>query len=81
MATLSKDKLLQLKNAFVEEAMLPGEAAAKVGTTYATAKRYYDKWAEEIAAGLERRLLPDLEASVKLRRKAGSQTRRAKRSS
>jgi transposase len=65
MTRLSTEKLHFLKKAFTEDGMSPGQAAQKVGITYATAKRWYDKWADEIKRGLESRLLPSLEASVK----------------
>ena len=42
-----------------------GQAADKTGVTYATAKRYYEKWAEEIRQSLESRLVPNIEASIK----------------
>lgn len=71
MATLPKATLAVLKRAFIEQAMSPGEAAKSVGITYATAKRYYEKWGSEIKAGLEQRLLPQLQESVK-RNKAAS---------
>jgi hypothetical protein len=45
--------------------MSPGQAAQVAGVTYATAKRYYDLWGNEIKRSLEGRLLPELEASVK----------------
>jgi hypothetical protein len=65
MAPLSADKLNALKRAFTEDALLPSQAAQRAGVTYATAKRYYDLWGEEIKRSLESRLLPELEASVK----------------
>ena len=65
MARLSAEKLQLLKKAFTENAMVPGQAAEHVGVTYATAKRWYDKWADEIKRSLESRLLPELQASVK----------------
>jgi hypothetical protein len=49
--------------------MQPGQAAQAVGVTYATAKRYYDLWADEIKRSLEAKLLPSLEESVKRTRK------------
>jgi hypothetical protein len=52
MARLSTDKLAALKSAFTEDAMSPGQAAQAVGVTYATAKRWYDKWADEIKSSL-----------------------------
>ena len=45
--------------------MTPGQAAHAVGVTYATAKRWYDRWGDEIRQNLESRLLPSLEAFVK----------------
>jgi hypothetical protein len=65
MARLSADKLNALKRAFIEDAMAPGQVAEAVGVTYATAKRWYDRWADEIKRNLEIRLMPELEASVK----------------
>jgi hypothetical protein len=44
MGRLSAEKLKALKKAYIESAMVPGQAAEKVGVTYATAKRYYDLW-------------------------------------
>lgn len=65
MARLTAEKLDVLKKAFTEDAMTPGQAAQEVGVTYATAKRWYEKWSDEIKRTLESRLLPNLEASVK----------------
>jgi hypothetical protein len=65
MAGLSSDKLAALKKAFTLDAMQPGQAAQAAGVTYATAKRYYDLWADEIKRSLENRLLPSLEESLK----------------
>ncbi len=48
MARLSPEKLAMLKRAFTEDAMTPGQAAQAAGVTYATAKRYYDRWGDEI---------------------------------
>jgi transposase len=48
MARLSKQKLEHLKKCFTEGVMTPRQAAGKVGVTYATAKRYYGRWSEEI---------------------------------
>ena len=45
--------------------MQPTKAAQAMGVTYATAKRYYELWADEIKRSLEAKLLPSLEASVK----------------
>ena len=64
MAKLSKAKLDILKNAFVAEGKTPGQAAEAVGTSYATAKRYYELWDDEIKKGLESSLIPQLEQSV-----------------
>ena len=58
-------KLEVLKKAFIEKAMTPAEAAKEAGVTYATAKRYYDKWAPEIKQQLEARLIPSIEESNK----------------
>jgi hypothetical protein len=69
MARLSSDKLAALKRAFTEDGMSPSQAAQATGVTYATAKRYYDHWADEIKQTLESRLLPSLEESVKRARK------------
>jgi hypothetical protein len=69
MARLSSDKLAALKRAFTEDAMSPSQAAQATGVTYATAKRYYDHWADEIKRKLESRLLPSLEESVKQARR------------
>ena len=77
MARLASDKLAALKRAFTEDAMTPGQAAHAVGVTYATAKRWYDKWGDEIRRSLESRLLPSLEASVK--RMGKKRTIKAKR--
>jgi hypothetical protein len=65
MTRLSTDKLQLLKKAFTEDAMSPGQAAQAVGVTYATAKRYYELWDDEIKRSLESRLLPEPEASLK----------------
>jgi hypothetical protein len=65
MARVSSDKLAALKKAFTIDAMQPGQAAQAVGVTYATAKRYYDLWADEIKRNLESKLLPSLVESVK----------------
>ena len=64
MARLSAEKLVMLKKAFTEDAMTPGQAAQKVGVTYATAKRWYDKWADEIRRSLESKLVPRMEESI-----------------
>jgi hypothetical protein len=65
MARLAFDKIAALKKAFTVDAMQPGQAAKEYGVTYATAKRYYDLWADEIKRSLESRLLPSLEESIK----------------
>jgi hypothetical protein len=44
MPGLPKAKLDVLKQPFIGDAMGPGDAAKKAGVTYATAKRYYEKW-------------------------------------
>ena len=64
MAKLSRAKLDILKNAFMAEGKTPGQAAKDAGTSYATAKRYYELWDEEIKKGLENALIPQLEQSV-----------------
>ena len=74
MARLSAEKLQRLKKAFSEDGLTPGQAAQLTGVTYATAKRYYETWGDEIKRSLEGRLLPSLEASVKQQTK----TRRRK---
>jgi molybdenum-dependent DNA-binding transcriptional regulator ModE len=76
MVTLPKEKLTLLKKAFIEEAMSPGQAAKKVGVTYATANRYYEKWSKEIKEGLERRLIPQIEESIK---QMGKKRKKSKR--
>ena len=65
MARLSTEKLQLLKKAFTEDAMTPGQAAQAASVTYATAKRYYDRWGDEIRRSLENMLLSSLEESVK----------------
>jgi hypothetical protein len=45
---LSREKLDLLKHCFMVEAMTPGQAAKRVGVTYATPNRYYEKWSSEI---------------------------------
>ena len=65
MARLSKEKLDLLKKSFTEDAMTPGQAAEKVGVTYATANRYYEKWSSDIKRSLESKLVPNLEESIK----------------
>ena len=82
MARLSTEKLQLLKKAFTENAMTPGQAAQKVGVTYATAKRWYDKWADEIRRSLERKLVPSMEESInrlKKKRKGAKPPARAKK--
>ena len=78
MPRLSTDKLQLLKKAFTEQAMSPGQASQAAGVTHATAKRWYDKWADEIKRGLESRLMPELEASVKRHAKAIDKARRSR---
>jgi hypothetical protein len=65
MASLSASRLSALKKAFTIDAMQPVQAAQAAGVTYATAKRYYDLWSDEIKRSLEGRLLPSLEESVR----------------
>ena len=63
--------------------MTPGQAAQKVGVTYATAKRWYDKWADEIRRSLESKLVPSMEESInrlKKKRKGAKPPARAKKS-
>ena len=64
MARLPRAKLDILKNAFIAEGKTPGQAAKDAGTSYATAKRYYDLWDDEIKKGLESALIPQLEQSL-----------------
>jgi hypothetical protein len=66
---LPKEKLDLLKRAFTEEAMSPGQAAKKVGVTYATASRYYEKWSSEIKQSLERQLIPRIQESIRQARR------------
>jgi transposase len=61
----SSEKLVLLKKAFAVDGMSPGQAAEALGITYATAKRWYDKWSGEIKKSLESRLLPSLQKSVR----------------
>jgi hypothetical protein len=56
--------------------MSPGQTAKHVGVTYATAKRYYDRWGNEIKRALERRLLPSLQESVKQHAKKPAKAKR-----
>ena len=65
MARLSTEKFEPLQKAFAEQAMTPGQAAPAVGVTYVTAKRWYEKWGDDIKRSLESRLLPTLKESVK----------------
>jgi hypothetical protein len=65
MPGLAKTKLETLKQAFIKDAMSPGDAAKKAGVTYATANRYYEKWGEEIKVARENQLLPQIEESLK----------------
>jgi hypothetical protein len=79
---LTKEKLALLKKSFTEDAMSPGEAAKRVGTTYATANRYYTKWAAEIKESLERQLIPKIQESIKeVSKKRNFGARKTKRSS
>jgi hypothetical protein len=77
MPRLSHEKLQLLKKAFTEDAMSPGQAAQHVGVTSATAKRYYDRWGNEIKRALESRLLPSLEESVKRHAKRPAKAKRS----
>ncbi len=74
MARLSPETLALLKKAFTEDGLMPGQAADKIGITPATAKRWYDKWADEIKRSLESKLLPSLEESVKEQSKKRKQS-------
>ena len=65
MPGLPKAKLEVLKQAFIKDAMSPGDAAKKAGVTYATATRYYEKWGDEIKIAREKQLLPQIEESLK----------------
>jgi len=65
MPGLPNAKLEVLKQAFIRDAMSPGDAAKKAGVTYATATRYYEKWGEEIKIAREKQLLPQIEESLK----------------
>ena len=65
MPGLPKAKLDVLKQAFIKDAMSPGDAAKKAGVTYATATRYYEKWGDEIKTARENQLLPQIEESLK----------------
>jgi hypothetical protein len=58
MPGVSKAKLHILKQAFIADVMSPGDAAKKAGVTYSTAKRYYEKWGEEIQKAREQQLIP-----------------------
>jgi hypothetical protein len=71
MPRIPTAKLELLKKAFIEDAMSPGQAAERVGVTYASAKRYYDKWAPEIKQRLESRLIPEMQESIKQLAKKG----------
>ena len=61
----SPSSLAALKLALLRRAIQPCQAAQAAGITYATAKRYYDLWSDEIKRSLESNLLPSLEESVK----------------
>jgi hypothetical protein len=65
MPGLPKAKLDLLKQAFIKEALGPGDAAKKAGVTPATANRYYEAWGEEIKQAREQQLIPQFEASIK----------------
>jgi hypothetical protein len=77
MPGLPKAKLDLLKQAFIADAMSPGDAAKKVDVTYPSANRYYEKWGEEIRKAREQQLIPQFEASIK---KLGKVKRRRGRS-
>jgi hypothetical protein len=79
MARIPTAKLELLKKAYIEDAMSPGQAADKVGVTYASAKRYYDKWAPEIKQRLESRLIPEMQESIKQLAKKRRRVRPASR--
>jgi hypothetical protein len=76
MPGIPKVKLDLLKQAFIQDAMSPGDAAKKAGVTYATANRYYEKWGDEIKAAREQQLLPQIQESLK---KLGRNIKRDKR--
>ena len=59
--------------------MSPSQAAHAVGVAEATAKRYYELWDKDIKHGLESRLLPELEASVRSAAKPKKPTKPAAR--
>jgi hypothetical protein len=65
MPGIPKAKLDLLKEAFIKDAMSPGDAAKKAGVTYATANRYYEKWSEEIRTSREQQLIPQFEESIR----------------
>jgi hypothetical protein len=71
MPGLPKAKLDLLKQAFIKEAMSPGDAAKKAGVTYATANRYYERWGDEIKQAREKQLIPQFEESLKKLGKKG----------
>jgi len=73
MPGLPKAKLDLLKDAFIREAMSPGDAAKKAGVTYATANRYYERWGDEIRKAREKQLIPQFEESI---RKLGKTVKR-----
>jgi hypothetical protein len=75
MPGIPKAKLDLLKEAFIRDAMSPGDAAKKAGVTYATANRYYEKWSEEIRTSREQQLIPQFEESI---RKLGKGKRKKK---
>jgi hypothetical protein len=65
MAVLTRDKLDLLKRVFIEDAMSPGPAAKKVGIAYSTAKRYYEKWGNEIKSAREQQAITQFKESLK----------------
>jgi hypothetical protein len=65
MPGIPKAKLDLLKEAFIKDAMSPGDAAKRAGVTYATANRYYEKWSEEIRTSREQQLIPQFEESIR----------------
>ena len=78
MPGIPKAKLDLLKQAFIKEAMSPGDAAKRAGVTYATENRYYDKWDDEIKAAREQQLIPQIEESLKKFRKPSKPSKRTK---
>jgi len=78
MPGIPKAKLELLRQAFIQEAMGPGDAAKNAGVTYATANRYYEKWDDEIKAAREQQLIPQIEESLKKFRKTSKPVKRTK---